>query len=72
MPLDVKKKVTMVQGQQDGPLSQVHTYSNNVAKHNRCFCSLKGHLGFPWEDCQHSMIDEFQCMVAGCVLRGQI
>ena len=30
------------------------------------FICLKGHLGVPWEDNQHVVIDEFLCMVAGC------
>ena len=29
---------------------------------------LKEHLGFAWEDYQHAVIDEFLCIVAGCVL----
>ena len=28
---------------------------------------LKWKLGLSWEDCQHTVIDEFLCMVAGCV-----
>ena len=26
------------------------------------------HVGLGWEDCQHAVIDEFLCMVAGCAL----
>ena len=29
---------------------------------------LKAHLGLDREDCQHGVIDEFLCMVAGCAL----
>ena len=29
---------------------------------------LKGHLGFPWEDYQHAVIDVSLCMVAVCAL----
>ena len=32
------------------------------------WASLKGHLGLPWEDYQHAVVDEFLCMVAGCDL----
>ena len=32
------------------------------------FNYLQRHLGLPWEDYQHAVIDEFQCMVAGCAL----
>ena len=30
--------------------------------------SLKGNLGLGWPDCQHAVIDEFLCMVAGYAL----
>ena len=29
---------------------------------------LKGHLGLPWENYQHAVIDECLCIVAGCAL----
>ena len=29
---------------------------------------LKVNLGSRWEDCQHTVVDEFLCMVAGCAL----
>ena len=30
--------------------------------------TLKGNLSLGREDCQHAVIDEFLCMVAGCAL----
>ena len=45
----------------------MHKYS--IILHvTRDFVGLKGHLGLPWEDDQHAVIDEFLRMVAGCAL----
>ena len=33
---------------------------------------LEGHLGLPWEDYQHALIEEFLCMVAGFALKTDV